>query len=136
MAANCTSMDIRSTSEGHVEFFVCIQPCSRAGGGKPRQLTQWTTAVRCQQVEQLSGYGINSNHHKSDFTAVSNRFPDFLVIRPSKLRSTRLSDNNENEASHSCAQPMALASAELGLKKKKRVGSTSTEDMPIAQKYG
>lgn len=85
-------------------------------------------------MEQLSGYGINSNHHKSDFTAVSSRFPDFLVIRPSKLRSTRLSDNNENEASHSCAQPMALASAEPGLKK--RVESTSTEDMPIAQKYG
>lgn len=37
----------------------------------------------------MSRYGINSNHHKSDFAAASNRFPDFPVIRP-ELSSTHL----------------------------------------------
>lgn len=45
MATISTFRDIRLTSEGHVEFFMCIEPCSRAGGGKPRLLTQWATAV-------------------------------------------------------------------------------------------
>lgn len=34
-ATNSTFSDSRSTSEGHVQFLMCIQPCSRTGGGSP-----------------------------------------------------------------------------------------------------
>lgn len=43
-ATKSTFWDIRATSEGHVEFLMCIQPCSRAAGGKDCSLL---TAVTC-----------------------------------------------------------------------------------------
>lgn len=79
-ATNSTFSDSGSTSEDHVQFFMCIQPCSRTGGGSPccSPKGRQQRDVRKQKIclaTVLTPIIISKSSQQS------NRFPNFLVIK-------------------------------------------------------